>query len=93
MLVIGRKWTISPDGFSYLRSDLPELQFSGDEHKVYEDAIGSQDMAFLGACQGKNGFIPWKDTMSLIRVVGKAQRLSMPAAEEQGQADQTGEQL
>jgi len=82
MLVIGKKCTISTDGFSYLRSDLQELQFSGDEHKVYEDAIGGQDMAFLGACGGKNGFIPWTDTMSLIRVVSEAQRLSTFAAEE-----------
>ena len=80
MLVIGKKCTISTDGFSYLRSDLQELQFSGDEHKVYEDAIGGQDMAFLGACGGKNGFIPWTDTMSLIRVVSEAQRLSAFAA-------------
>jgi hypothetical protein len=80
MLVIGKKCTISTDGFSYLRSDLQELQFSGDEHKVYEDAIGSQDMAFLGACQGKNGFTLWTDTMSLIRVVSEAQRLSTFAA-------------
>ena len=80
MLVIGKKCTISTDGFSYLRSDLQELQFSGDEHKVYEDAIGGQDMAFLGACGGKNGFIPWTDTMSLIGVVSEAQRLSAFAA-------------
>jgi len=80
MLVIGKKCTISTDGFSYLRSDLQELQSSGDEHKVYEDAIGGQDMAFLGACGGKNGFIPWTDTMSLIRVVSEAQRLSAFAA-------------
>jgi 2-hydroxy-4-carboxymuconate semialdehyde hemiacetal dehydrogenase len=93
MLVIGRKCTISTDGFSYLRSDLQEMQFLGDEHKVYEDAISSQDMAFLGACLGKNGFIPWKDTMSLIRVVSKAQRLSTLAVEERGKADQTGEPL
>jgi 2-hydroxy-4-carboxymuconate semialdehyde hemiacetal dehydrogenase len=82
MLVIGKKYTISTDGFSYLRSDVQELQFSGDEHKVYENAIGSQDMAFLGACRGKNGFIPWTDTMSLIRVVSEAQRLSTFAAKE-----------
>jgi 2-hydroxy-4-carboxymuconate semialdehyde hemiacetal dehydrogenase len=82
MLVIGKKCTISTDGFSYLRSDLQELQFSGDEHKVYEDAIGGQDMAFLGACGGKNGFIPWTDTMSLIRVVSEAQRLSAFAAKQ-----------
>jgi 2-hydroxy-4-carboxymuconate semialdehyde hemiacetal dehydrogenase len=82
MLVIGKKCTISTDGFSYLRSDLQELQFSGDERKVYEDAIGSQDMAFLGACRGKNSFIPWTDTMRLIRVVSEAQRLSTFAAEE-----------
>ena len=82
MLVIGKKCTISTDGFSYLRSDLRELQFSGDERKVYEDAIGSQDMAFLGACRGKNSFIPWTDTMSLIRVVSEAQRLSAFAAKQ-----------
>jgi len=93
MLVIGKKCTISTDGFSYLRSDLPELHFSGDEHEVYEDAIGSQDIAFLGACRGKNGFIPWTDTMSLIRVVGEAQRLSTLATEERGKADQSNKPL
>lgn len=88
MLLIGEKCTISTDGFSYLRSDLQELQFSGDEHKVYEDAIGNQDMAFLDACRGKSGFIPWTETMSLIRVVSEAQRLSTFAAKERNKANQ-----
>lgn len=78
MLIIGDRCTIRTDGFSYLQSDLHQLQFSGDEQKVYVDAIGSQDADFIGACQGKNSFVSWAETMRLISLVYEVQTLSTP---------------
>ncbi|HEX3967106.1 MAG TPA: Gfo/Idh/MocA family oxidoreductase [Edaphobacter sp.] len=91
MLIIGDRCTIRTDGFSYLQSDLHELQFSGDEHKVYVDAIGSQDADFIGACQGKNSFVPWAETMRLIRLVCEVQALSTLPATEGAKVEENGE--
>jgi predicted dehydrogenase len=90
-LIIGERCTIRTDGFSYLESDLHELRFSGDEHKVYVDAIGSQDADFIGACQGKNSFISWAETMRLIRLVCEVQALSTFPARERAKAGGNGE--
>ena len=76
LVVVGTKHTIETDGFSYLRSDIEELQFTGDERNVYEEAIRGQDAEFLGACHGRNDFIPWSETVNLIRLVKQYQALS-----------------
>jgi 2-hydroxy-4-carboxymuconate semialdehyde hemiacetal dehydrogenase len=76
MVVVGAKHTVETDGFSYLRSDLEELQFVGDERTVYEQAIAMQDMQFLGACHGKNTYIPWAETEDLMRMIHRFQTLS-----------------
>lgn len=76
MMVVGREHTVETDGFSYLHSDLKELQFAGDEHSVYEQAIRDQDAQFLGACQKRSGFVPWAETINMIRVVKQFQALS-----------------
>jgi 2-hydroxy-4-carboxymuconate semialdehyde hemiacetal dehydrogenase len=91
MMIIGDRCTIGTDGFSYLQSDLHELRFSGDEHKVYVDAIGSQDADFIGACQGKNSFISWSETMRLIRLVCEVQALSILPATERAKVRGAGE--
>ncbi len=76
MVVIGTDHTVETDGFSYLRSDWEELQFAGEEQSVYEEAIRSQDLEFLNACKGRGQFVPWGETMNLIRVVNQLQALS-----------------
>lgn len=76
MVVVGTKHTIETDGFSYLRSDMEELQFAGEERAVYEEAIRSQDRQFLDACRGRNTFIPWTETINLIGVINQFQALS-----------------
>ncbi len=75
MLIVGEEHTVETDGFSYLRSDLAELQFQGIEQAVYEQAVRDQDTAFLGACQGKNGFVDWVETVKLVRTVNQFQEL------------------
>lgn len=76
MVVVGTTHTIETDGFSYLRSDLEELQFVGDERVVYEQAIAAQDAQFLGACRGKNAYISWAETEDLMRTIHRFRVLS-----------------
>lgn len=75
MLLIGKKHTVETDGFSYLRSDLADLEFRGTDNQVYAQAIRDQDAAFLGACLGKNSFVDWADTVKLIRTLNRFQAL------------------
>ncbi|MDR3675136.1 MAG: Gfo/Idh/MocA family oxidoreductase [Acidobacteriota bacterium] len=76
MLVVGERHTLETDGFTYLRSDLPDLQFAGDAQQVYEQAIRAQDMEFLRACQGKGNFVPWEETLKMIRIMDRFQALA-----------------
>lgn len=76
MVVVGATHTVETDGFSYLRSSLEELQFIGDEHAIYEQAIAAQDAQFLGACKGNNAYIPWAETEGLMRMIHRFQVLS-----------------
>lgn len=76
MVVVGTKHTIETNGFSALRSDLEEMQFAGDERVVYERAIHDQDMQFFGACRGTEHFVPWAETVNLIRTIKQFQTLS-----------------
>jgi 2-hydroxy-4-carboxymuconate semialdehyde hemiacetal dehydrogenase len=75
MVVVCTKHTLETDGFSYLSSDLEELQFAGEEREVYELAIQRQDAEFVGGCQGANPFVPWADTVSLIGEVNRLQAM------------------
>jgi 2-hydroxy-4-carboxymuconate semialdehyde hemiacetal dehydrogenase len=75
MVVVGAKHTVETDGFSYMRSDLEELQFYGDERDVYEQAIAAQDAHFLEACRGKNPFVSWTQTEDLMRMIQRFQAL------------------
>jgi 2-hydroxy-4-carboxymuconate semialdehyde hemiacetal dehydrogenase len=76
MVVVGSRHTIETDGFSYLRSDVEGLQFSGDERAVYEQAIAAQDTQFIDACRGKNPYIPWIETENLMDLIHRFQMLS-----------------
>jgi hypothetical protein len=51
-MVIGKDHTVETDGFSYVRSDLPELAFHGNDPESYEGAIHFQDVEFIRAVRG-----------------------------------------
>jgi 2-hydroxy-4-carboxymuconate semialdehyde hemiacetal dehydrogenase len=76
MVVVGTAHTVETDGFSYLRSDLEELQFVGDERAVYVQAIAAQDAQFLDACRRKNAYIPWAETEILMQTIHRFRILS-----------------
>jgi 2-hydroxy-4-carboxymuconate semialdehyde hemiacetal dehydrogenase len=76
MLVVGEHHTLETDGFTYLRSDLADWHFAGDAQQVYEQAIRDQDVAFLRACRGQGEFVPWEETVNLIRVIDRFQALA-----------------
>jgi 2-hydroxy-4-carboxymuconate semialdehyde hemiacetal dehydrogenase len=76
MLVVGEHHTLETDGFTYLRSDLADLQFAGDAQQVYEQAIRDQDREFLRACQGQGAFVPWEETLKMIRTMNRFQALA-----------------
>lgn len=69
MTVVGEKHTLETDGFSYLKSDLPEVQFRGNEQETYEGAISSQDAEFLQACLGKGSYVSWGETIRVLRAI------------------------
>jgi len=69
MMVVGGKHTIKTDGFSYAESDLPELEFRGNEQETYEEAIHLQDAEFLRSCQGKTDFVSWEEIIKVLRTI------------------------
>lgn len=69
MMVIGDKHTVETDGFSYVHSDRAELVFKGNDQETYEGAIQLQDGAFIRWCQGHGTFVPWDDTVKILRAV------------------------
>jgi 2-hydroxy-4-carboxymuconate semialdehyde hemiacetal dehydrogenase len=76
MVVVGTKHTVETDGFSYMRSDIEELRFTGDERTVYEQAIAAQDAQFFGACRGETTYIPWAETENLMRMIHRFKMLT-----------------
>jgi len=69
MMIVGENHTIETDGFTYANSDLPELEFRGDEQETYEDAIHLQDVEFLRACQGNGNFVGWDETVKVLQTI------------------------
>jgi predicted dehydrogenase len=69
MMIVGEKHTIETDGFSYAKSDFPDLEFTGEEQETYEKAIHLQDIEFLRACQDKGSFVSWDETLELLRAL------------------------
>lgn len=81
MVVVGTNHTVETDGFSYVKSDLDEMQFIGDERNIYEQAILAQDMHFLEACRANSAYIPWPETENLMSMIQRFQALTTaPAA-------------
>lgn len=76
MVVVGARHTVETDGFSYVRSDLEELRFNGEERDVYERAIAAQDLDFLEACRGNSRYISWSETEILVRMIERFQALN-----------------
>lgn len=64
LTVAGSRHTVITDGFSYMRSDCPELCWEGDGEETYERAIQEQDQAFLDGSG-----IPWGDTLRLAALI------------------------
>ena len=79
MLVVGEHHTFETDGFSYLRSDLANLQFTGEAQQVYEQAIRDQDWEFLRACQGHGSFVAWEETLKMVHTMDRFQTLAETA--------------
>jgi 2-hydroxy-4-carboxymuconate semialdehyde hemiacetal dehydrogenase len=69
MTVIGSEHTVETDGFTFLKSDLPDLCGSYDAQRSYESAIEEQDAAFVGCCLGEPGGVAWDETIALVRLV------------------------
>lgn len=76
MVVVGAKHTVETDGFSYVKSDLEEMQFTGNERDIYEQAILAQDMNFIEACRANSTYIPWAETADLMRMIQRFQALT-----------------
>jgi 2-hydroxy-4-carboxymuconate semialdehyde hemiacetal dehydrogenase len=66
MNVAGEDHTVVTDGFSFIESDDPELEWKGDAREIYEQAIEDQDIAFLA---GRG--VPWEETVRLNRSIGE----------------------
>lgn len=76
MVVVGAKHTVETDGFSYVTSDLEEMQFTGNERDIYEQAVLAQDMNFIEACRANSTYIPWAETEDLMRMIQRFQVLT-----------------
>lgn len=75
MMIVGEKHTIETDGFSYAKSDLPELAFTGDGEEIYQEAIHLQDVQFLRTCQGKGSFVSWDETLKVLHAIDRFRAL------------------
>ncbi len=71
MTIVGSQHTVATDGFSYIASDDPALNWKGDEQQVYEQAVAEQDRHFLDACRNGTGGIPWEENIRLTNCVEK----------------------
>jgi predicted dehydrogenase len=75
LMVVGDKHTVETDGFSYVKSDFPELELRRDEQETYEEAIHLQDIQFLRACQSDGNYVSWENTINLLRVIDRFRAL------------------
>ena len=75
MTVIGSAHTFATDGFSFVRSDLDELNWEGDGQHSYEQAILNQDAAFLAACRGGPSGVNWQATIRLTALIERFRKL------------------
>ena len=75
MFVVGDRHTVETDGFSYVKSDLEELNISMGETDSYERGIHDQDMDFIRLCQGENTGLPWGEAIRLMETINRFQDL------------------
>lgn len=76
LLLVGSEHTLETDGFSYLHFDEQPWQMKCEPQPTYEQAIATQDNAFLAACQGAQTAIPWTETIRLLRLLNHFQALA-----------------
>jgi len=81
LTVIGAKHTVATDGFSVIESDNPVFRWRGDEQENYEAAIEAQDRAFIEACGGRGGGVPWEDTVRLAECLDRFLELGRSSCE------------
>ena len=74
--VVGEHHTVETDVLSYVRSDLTELEFRGEEQKLFQKAVYEQDAAFLQACSGEAAPVSWSTTIRLAQVVDQFRQLA-----------------
>lgn len=75
MFVVGDRHTVETDGFSYVKSDLEELNIGMGETDSYERGIHDQDMEFVRLCQGENTGLPWDEAIRLMETINHFQDL------------------
>lgn len=66
LLVVGERYTLATDGFSYVSRDGAEPLLEMDATEAYEAAIGDQDAEFIEACRGAPAGVPWPETVKLL---------------------------
>jgi 2-hydroxy-4-carboxymuconate semialdehyde hemiacetal dehydrogenase len=74
--IVGSRHTIDTDGFSFVDSDLSDLQIRVDETETYEEAVRKQDGDVVRACCEGSGAVEWKETIRLLRSVNSFQELA-----------------
>ncbi len=79
MHVVGDRHTVETDGFSYVKSDLENLNFSVPDTESYEQGIHDQDVEFLRSCAGDEVGIHWQEAVKLMETINAFQALEMKA--------------
>ena len=67
LTVVGSDHTVTTDGFGFIQSEDADFAWEGDPQECYERAIQVQDRAFLEACSGGPGGVPWHETARLAQ--------------------------
>ena len=65
LTVVGTGHTVTTDGFGFIQSDHAEFAWESNPQECYERAIQLQDRAFIEACSGGPGGVPWEETVRL----------------------------
>jgi 2-hydroxy-4-carboxymuconate semialdehyde hemiacetal dehydrogenase len=65
LTVVGSDHTVTTDGFGFTQSEAAEFAWESDPQECYERAIQVQDRAFIEACSGGPGGVPWQETLRL----------------------------
>ena len=71
MTLVGDLHSLETDGFSYVHSDLEQLEFRGEEREIYVRAIRDQDADFVTSCRGEQKGVTWRETLKLMKAMDK----------------------